>query len=90
MNGAEWFWGISIALAIVFVIGVVSWLIEREPGIDDSSDADEFERRLLTACAGDRDLVERLIQHERNRLPHLARWDAVQTALERLWADRRD
>jgi hypothetical protein len=48
------------------------------------------ERKLLNACAGDRQLAERLVKYELQRLPRLSRPDAVQLAMERLWEDRRD
>jgi hypothetical protein len=74
-------------------LSVVVFLLRRrndEPGdLAEQPTTAAIPRRLLNACHGDRDLVERLIQYELRRSPHLSRSAAGQAALERLWADRR-
>ena len=54
----------------------------RRRGIDVEAD-------LLSACGGDKALMERLIRHESERKPELGRTGAALMALSRLRADRR-
>ena len=49
----------------------------------------DVEADLLSACGGDRALMERLIRHELDRKPELGRTGAALMALSRLRADRR-
>ena len=54
----------------------------RRRGIDVEAD-------LLSACGGDKALMERLIRYENERKPDLGRTGAALMALSRLRADRR-
>ena len=49
----------------------------------------DVEADLLSACGGDKALMERLIRHETERKPELGRRGAALMALSRLRADRR-
>jgi len=46
------------------------------------------EARLLHRCHGDAELMERLIAHERERLPQVSRAAAARSAIERWNRDR--
>ena len=62
--------------------GGLSGVKGRRRGIDVEAD-------LLSACGGDKALMERLIRHESERKPALERTGAALMALSRLRADRR-
>lgn len=46
------------------------------------------DRRLVTACLGNREKAERLVQFEVKRAPAISRADAVLRAIDRLERDR--
>ena len=49
----------------------------------------DVEADLLSACGGDKAMMERLIRYEHERKPELGRTGATLIALSRLRADRR-
>ena len=59
------------------------------PKPESISYADEgLYRRLLNAVGSDRDVAERLINYESERVPHASRNECIQRALDRLTHDR--
>lgn len=47
------------------------------------------EKKLLVACRGDEEQLERLVAYEISRRPGISRREAVRSAFERLRNDRR-
>lgn len=51
--------------------------------------ANDLEETLLNLCNGDRQVFNRLLQHERARQPHLSRSEWLQSAIQRYEQDNR-
>jgi hypothetical protein len=68
----------------VVAIGILIVCLVRIGGRRSTVDA-----RLLSACLGDRDQVERLVEFEMRRRPSLTRREAASMALARLRRDSR-
>src|SRR5262249_5472537 len=64
-------------------------IIYDPPAEDDFTPTGPLEERLLYLCRQDRKLFGRLIEHERDRRPHLSRAEHVRLAIEHLKADNR-
>jgi hypothetical protein len=89
-------WMLTVVIAIALsIIARTAWGNRRarrkqsSRGRNAVDETSATERRLLTACSGQRDVVERLIQYERSRSPNLSRRVAAEAALDRLRSDRR-
>jgi hypothetical protein len=48
-----------------------------------------LEEELLALCRGNRQLLNRLVDHQRRRHPHLSRLDLLGLAIDRYKADNR-
>jgi hypothetical protein len=69
-----------LVVAIVILIVYVARLAAGRPTVDT---------RLLSACLGDRDQAERLVEFEMRLRPALSRKEAASMALARLQRDNR-
>lgn len=73
---------------LVAVVIVIAWIFAKKRK-DKKSECKENIHDLTKACMNDKDLVNRLIQHEIYREPKIKRDEAARRAYERLKRDRK-
>jgi len=73
-------WGIYLILIVLAAVGVVYYVTQVLPRQRHSQEKQVYQR-LLQKSRGDRELVARLIEHERRRSPGAGRLKLMQDAL---------